>query len=395
MIAKSKKIIKNYTALVVVQSSLYGGSSGTSDTQVYDAYEGQYYPDYTLTPLVLKPQVSIIDRDGVINSDNINASLDNIVWTIESTDSSKNGTITSGKDGYEVTSTGQSRGALKISQNNLSAGERVTYKFTATYKDSRTSQIINVCQSYLLQCMLAAEATPVLTIDVDGNNIYNPIHHESDITINAQLYMGDSGPVSESEVKYVWCLSYADEVPDLTSVVGSDFRDGYVAEVSEDTKSLTIHRDYMGDVLSVRCVAKFETGTDPDSIELSNSLPTKSATLRRDLGNYTIDIVNCSSTIGYDALDASMMVKASDGSGDIGKDTLERVFNITWGLTSDGETLKNELAYGVSASIPTSNMTSGSMTIGVDVTDKGSYSYMTDESGDYFIDEDGYILLSN
>jgi hypothetical protein len=363
---------------------------------VYDAYEGQYYPDYTLTPLSLVPQISVIDRDGIINNGVVNDSLYDIVWTIESTDSSKNGTITSGVGGYEVENSGKKKGTLYVKTNNLDSGERITYNFSAKYKDSRTSQIIRVQDSFLVQCLTASEAVPELTLDKDVVSPYNPLRDETaDITISAQLYLGDKGVVSDNDVKYIWLVRYEDATPQQTQTLGVDKRDQYVLELSSDGKSVTVHRDRMGDILALRCVARFKIGTSPENVSYSDDLPTKTVFLRRDLGDYNITIMDCPTRVQPDALTIPMKVKVTDNQGVLDSNVVDEVFFFEWGLTTNGSLITKPLAYGQSVNISTDNMSSDSMFVAVTATDKGAFEYVTDESGDYFVDEDGEIIICN
>jgi hypothetical protein len=395
MIASSRKVIKNYTALAVTQSAIVGGSSGATSIQIYEAADDVYYPDYELVPLTLLPQISIVDRDEILSDGIVNESLYDIVWTIESTDSSKNGTITNGVGGYEIETSGDTRGALYIKSNVLSGGERITYKFTAKYADTRTGQTIRVQESFLVQCLLASDAIPELELDKDLVSFYNPLHHEADITVNAQLYLGDKGVALDDNVEYVWFTRYDDKTPSLTQTLGSDTRDNYVCELSEDGKSVKIHRDCMGDIFALRCVAKYKAGEEPSEVELADTLPTKTIFIHRDLGNYNVTIMDCPTRIQPDAEYVPMRALISDSYGDVSAELTDKIFDFQWGLTTDGESLASILATGREVSISTENMTDSSMFVAVNATDNGAYEYAVDESGDYFVDENGDIMICN
>lgn len=73
---KTRRFDINFKPLQVQVSFTPAGS--VPDNQNYNADTGEYTPDYTLTPLILQPIVSVIDKDDIITSGKVNSSLTNI-----------------------------------------------------------------------------------------------------------------------------------------------------------------------------------------------------------------------------------------------------------------------------------------------------------------------------
>lgn len=75
---KIKRFDFNFRPLQVDISFTTSGS--IPNRQNYDAATGEYTPDFTLTPLIIQPEVSVIDKDEVLQAGRVNQSLTNIAW---------------------------------------------------------------------------------------------------------------------------------------------------------------------------------------------------------------------------------------------------------------------------------------------------------------------------
>ena len=101
--------------------------------QNYDADTGEYTPDYTLTPLIIQPQVSCMDKDEFLAAGSINHQLANVKWyeivggvstLIESTNTN-----------YEVIASGGQAGRIKV-KKNAQPKVPITLEFHAEYSDA-------------------------------------------------------------------------------------------------------------------------------------------------------------------------------------------------------------------------------------------------------------------
>lgn len=138
---KTRRFDFNYRPLQLTYGiSVFGSVPGKQD---YNADEDTYTPDYTITPLVLQPSVSIRDKDEVLESGNVNAELANVKW-YEGSSTSPIGTENTD---FEIVQDGDTKGQIKI-KKNASVNNPITMRFYGEYVDSRTGQIF--CNQYVL-----------------------------------------------------------------------------------------------------------------------------------------------------------------------------------------------------------------------------------------------------
>ena len=110
---KTRRFDFNWRALQVQISLAVEGS--VPDKQNYNADTQEYTPDYSLTPLIIQPNVSIIDKDAVLPSGSINHELTNIRWyeNVNGTSSQ----IAADNPDYEITASGGQAGRIKVKKN--------------------------------------------------------------------------------------------------------------------------------------------------------------------------------------------------------------------------------------------------------------------------------------
>ena len=133
---KTRRFDFNWKPLQLQISFSVDGS--VPDKQNYSTDTQEYTPDYTLTPLIIQPIVSVIDKDEVIGAGCINHALTNIRWY-----ENINGTQTligTGNSNYEITTSGGSAGRIKV-KRNAEPKVPITLVFYAEYVDSRTGQV--------------------------------------------------------------------------------------------------------------------------------------------------------------------------------------------------------------------------------------------------------------
>ena len=75
---KVKRFDFNFKPLQLHISLAADGS--VPDRQNYDADTDTYTPDYTLTPLIIQPAISRMDKDEVLQAGRVNHLLANIKW---------------------------------------------------------------------------------------------------------------------------------------------------------------------------------------------------------------------------------------------------------------------------------------------------------------------------
>ena len=107
---KTRRFDFNWRPLQLQISIFVDGS--VPDSQNYNADSQEYTPDYTITPVIIQPVISILDKDEVIHAGRINHALTNIRWY-----ENINGTrtlIDTNNAYYEITSSGGKAGSLKV-----------------------------------------------------------------------------------------------------------------------------------------------------------------------------------------------------------------------------------------------------------------------------------------
>ena len=182
---KTRRFDFNWKPLQLQISFSVDGS--VPDKQNYSTDTQEYTPDYTLTPLIIQPIVSVIDKDEVIGAERINHALTNIRWY-----ENINGTQTligTGNSNYEITTSGGSAGRIKV-KRNAEPKVPITLVFYAEYVDSRTGQVMIIQGSYLISCGSASDQVRV-ELDAADQTIFNPLADPQTQTVKAAVWLGD------------------------------------------------------------------------------------------------------------------------------------------------------------------------------------------------------------
>lgn len=373
----------NFHTLVLNKSITVGGS--VPDTQSYDADTGIYTPDYTLTPLTLQPSVAIIDKDGILQAGNVNAKLANIRWyqTIGGTRTQ----ITTDNTDFSVIQSGDNAGCIQV-KKNITPAAPVTLEFYAEYVDSRTGQVYVIRMTHLVRCTNATVYVPVLSLDAPAQMLYNPLRDQATQTITASLRRGSS-ECPEAMRLFVW--ESMDDGGNWNEV-GEDAFD-YCMSVSPDGTQLMIDHTLMPDELHVRCRAKYDIGGNPSSVELADSSPVATTTIKRRVPAYETSIVVPDKIpAGTMAVSVSLIIR--DTSGII--ENPEKELLLLWYIAKNttGSPSYTQVAYGPSPSIPTNliDAQNGGI-IAVGVEDQEASGVMADENGNLLTDENGNLLI--
>ena len=129
---KTKRFDFNWKPLQLQISFAVDGS--VPDRQNYNADALEYTPDYTLTPLIIQPNVSILDKDEVLRAGLINQALANVRWY-----ENINGVstlIAPDNANYEIVTSGGNAGRIKV-KRNAQPKVPITLEFYAEYSDTR------------------------------------------------------------------------------------------------------------------------------------------------------------------------------------------------------------------------------------------------------------------
>ena len=223
------------------------------DRQNYDADADEYTPDYTLTPLVIQPQISRMDKDEILTPGSVNSNLANVRW-YEIVGGTRT-QILAENTNYEITTSGGNAGRILV-KKNVQPQNPLTLEYYAEYLDQRTGQIHILQKTFPIRCSNSTVFKPVLILDTPDQTIYNPLKDQAVQVIHASLRCGENECAAANRI-FVWEKFRENNT---WTEIGTDTVLDYDVQVSNDTASLTIDRSLMGNDLYIRCRAKYDRG---------------------------------------------------------------------------------------------------------------------------------------
>lgn len=383
---KTKRFDFNFRPLQIDVSLSVEGS--VPNRQTYDADSGEYIPDYTVTPVVIQPNVSRMDKDEILLSGRINQYLANIKW-YEITRNVKT-LIAADNTNYEITTSGDNAGRIKA-KKNAAQGLPITLQFYAEYIDIRTNQLHVIQGTSLLMCSNATVYMPELSFNAADTTIYNPLTDTDKQTVTASLKLGTKECPADKRL-FVWEKWNPDAK--AWTVVGAEMLD-YDVEVSADGISCIVNRSLMGAELYLRCRAKYDINGNPGSVVLSDATPCKVAAFVRRLPKFEFDYFGVPTNIPADLMAVAPFAKVWNTNGDIPNP--ERELLPLWFIATNkasGSLSYSQVAHGMNATIPTTALSQQfGAVIGLDVVDRGPWAAMEDADGAVFVDGDDNIII--
>lgn len=367
-----RKPIKTIDPKPKMSASVIPASGGIVDQSLI--LESTWYPDRTLTPLVLIPVVSYTDGSSAKIVENASSELTNGNWykldkstsslgLCEATklDFTKKITAADGSSvfAYSVVSTvgATDYGKLTV-RENTPPGDTVSYIFTASHGPSGRT----VYASTHTKCVRITQI-PEILFDNDSKALYNPISGARWFTINPSL--NPAYPVTWS-----WKSYHASEGG--WGTLGSTKLDWAVSKVGDGVK---IDRSKMQDRLILRCIGI--VSVEGVQIQLQRDI---SHTRRMPHFEFDIERVG--------ALAPSTTTIAPYAQIKISGRPVEDAsqFDVRWYGASDAQ-----IASGRNPSISTSALGSNG-SLGLNVKDSGGYKALTD-NGAYLVDSDGALII--
>lgn len=355
--------------------------------QNYNADTDEYTPDYTLTPLVIQPRVSVLDKDEVLDPGSVNSQLVNVKWyetiggakvLIQETDTN-----------YEIATGGSDAGRLKV-KKNAEPNLPVTLTFYAEFIDSRTSQISVIQGTMLIVCGSATESVRV-ELDAADQTAYNPLEDERTQTITATVYVG--GKVCDaSKYELVWEVMEADgtwRAIDKTANVED-------RDVTIGTGGITIDKWLTGDETHIRCRVKYSSEGEPSSVTLTDASPCAEVAFVRVIPKYEFDIDGVPYNIppGTEEIAPTAVVRGTKG---IIANADDELFALWYMATNKlrGSLSYTRVAEGMNPVVKTDRMDSAyGAVMGLDVVDRGKAGALADATdGKTLLDGDGALLI--
>ena len=381
---KTRRFDFNWRPLQLQISFSVDGS--VPDKQNYSTDTQEYTPDYTLTPLIIQPIVSVIDKDEVIGAGRINHALTNVRWY-----ENINGTQTligTGNSNYEITTSGGSAGRIKV-KRNAEPKVPITLVFYAEYVDSRTGQVMIIQGSYLISCGSASDQVRV-ELDAADQTVFNPLADPQTQTVKATVWLGDK-LCDASKYALVW------EVLDGSTwrTAESDAVMDYDITVNSNG-TVTINRWLMGTEMYLRCRVKYSADGNPGGVALTDASPQAIASFIRRIPKYEFDFTGVPYNIPAGLLNVAPTAIIRTTNGEI--ENAEKELLPLWYIATNkasGSLSYSLVAHGISPIIPTAKMDDNyGGVIGLDVKDRGYAGAWEDGTDDaIFCTPSGEVLI--
>ena len=206
--------------------------------QKYDAVEGEYQPDRSLTPYVLEPILHINDPSGVLPVGDYTRDMVNVRWTVQGRyngEAWKLGTdYTVNPETHVLTVTG-----------NLDVDYTGHISFHADWLNPNSGRVQYFDWERDITC--SATAGGILRLAMPGGTKFRllPWRNRGQFAIPSQLYRGGA-PLSDDQAVYVWRVwdgsAFRTIQPD-DSVTDLWYKSG------KDTKQIVVDQNYIQDVL--------------------------------------------------------------------------------------------------------------------------------------------------
>lgn len=381
---KTKRFDFNWKPLQLQISFAVDGS--VPGQQNYNADTQEYTPDYTLTPFILQPVISILDKDEVLAAGSINHALTNVRW-YEIINGTKT-LIASDNANYEITTSGGNAGRIKV-KKNAEPKVPITLVFYAEYIDNRNGQVMVIQGSYLVSCSSASDVVRV-ELDAAAQTIFNPLSDAQTQAVTATVWVGDR-ICDASKYALVW------EVQDENGnwyTAGTDSVMDY--DITVDGNTATINRWLMGSEMHLRCRVKYSADGNPGSVTLTAASPQAEAVFVRRIPKYEFDITGVPYNVPAGILNVAPTAIVRTTKGDI-TDPEKELLPLWYIATNkaSGSLSYSLVAHGISPVIPTAKMDNNhGAVIGLDVVDRGYAGAFTDAAdGAVFCDADGSVLI--
>ena len=383
---KVKRFDFNFKPLQLNISLSADGS--VPDRQNYDADADAYTPDYTLTPLIIQPIISRMDKDEVLQAGRVNHLLANIKW-YEIVAGTRT-LIESANTNYEVVRSGENAGRIKV-KKNAQPQIPITLEFNADYTDTRTNQISSIKQTYLISCDNSTTFLPLLVLDASDQTIYDPLTDPDTQTVHASLRLGEN-ECETAKRAFVWEKFRED---DTWTEVGTDTTLDYDVTVAEDGASVTVDRSLMGGELYLRCRAKYDPNGNPEGVTLTDASPAKIISFVRRIPKFEFDIFGVPTNIPAGLLAIAPEAAIWNSKGPLANP--EKELLPLWYVApnrANGSLYYSQIGHGVTPTLSTEAMTDllGGV-YGLDVKDCGPTCAWEDSDGIVFEDSDGAVLL--
>ena len=255
---------------------------GGSLTQTHSAETGEYIPDRSLTPLVIRPEVYVNDPNGVIESGKVG--LTGIMWyeiPQDMLDQIKDESYITGELSRFLI-TGQTSGYSVAQDGTLTVTKNIAYLepkvlvFTASYPDARSGKVLRIQATATLSTVSLTEAAS-LSLDKPASFVFNPITDAGVRTIKANFLLGGKAPdPKQCRVAYWWYKT----VDGKETIIDPD--EDLFYETGQNTDALTIDPRYVDGQVKISCKVEYAlSGETLPSAPTNDCLKDETTVVRR------------------------------------------------------------------------------------------------------------------
>ena len=356
--------------------------------QNYDPVGG-HVPDYTVSPLIIRPRLMVDDPDGWQTTDSGTIEpgwrwewLDESgTWHTATADS----TATTG---IHLTGAAPWPTAQVSIQSNTPTGTVRSLRLTCSYKDTRSGGVYTVSQTIALKCTSEAPPAPRLTLSRGRGIVYNPFADDPVVAVVATLNaFGRDLPLSDYGT--TWGVEW--QVRDSAGVwVDHNEDDLHMVFMQPDGETLTLRLNLCEDGTLVRCRGWY-TGDDGSVLGVADPtgttfVPEAILTVRRTLGAMDIEIQECAREVTPHASAVTARGVVSDGKRGIVANPLRHA-RLDWTLGSGSGA--NAVTDEERVTVP---LTQAGAECSVEATDRGADRVVT--SGGRALTYQGKILIT-
>lgn len=388
-------------------------ASGSISTRQVLGQDGNHYPDYTLTPLKIRPVVRVQVKDGGATSGCWNANLANIRWTKRVGTATETLSTTHASYPFLGEANGEASGTLTVKANTV-PGQPVVLTFEASLSDPRTGQTLPVSATVQLECSAEIEPLGRVRLDCAPATVFDPVAPAGTtaaatvMTVRARMFKGarevpPAATDTAGTVRFVWQHRFGGSTDWLNVGDASKGPVDFFCQVSGDGgNTLTIDRTCMGDLLEMRCVGLCSTTAKPSTLSVRDGSPHACFSVRRRCSELdfdtamTRDIPVGSASVGAKAVVRGLAgtLTPSNQGAELRVDWYACACNAAGNRASSNPP---KVAEGYTVAIPTGasglNMGANGSLVECEVSDRGSFCAWADADGSILTDTDGSVLL--
>lgn len=309
---------------------------GGSFVQKFSTLTGEYVPDRTEFPYLLKPQLYITDPDGITPTGEYTSYLRNVIWTLTSYFGSQATRLVAGVD-YTVNA---STHALRL-ERNVNVEEILHIEFVADYLDKTRNETTQFKWHKDLTTISEDEYKLSLVLDHPSKVDLSPLKFRALIPITAQLKNG-ADDVSDAKCSYLWQIFNK-----TTSQWETIDDDELWYQSGKNSKTLVVKQDFLQHV-----VLRVSASINDDNTQQKN----QSLLLRRWYGQYEPE--SFFATGKYIFLDTQQIVlgaKVTNRQGIIANPT--RYFDMELFYRKSETDEWNSIGYGEEVIVPRDSQT--------------------------------------